>query len=272
MYFLGMDIGSTTGKGLLLDGDEKILGTHIVEATTSPEKTARRCLQVVLKKCGIKEDDITFVMGTGYGRVNFSFANANVSEISCHAKGAKWLDPTIRTVLDIGGQDVKAISVRDDGGIAEFVMNDKCAAGTGRFLQNQARALGLDVGDFSELSGQAEKPTTISSQCSVFAESEVITQVNEGFPVPDIVAGIHESIAVRLIGLLKRVGIKESLVVTGGCAKNQGLIGLLEKRAGMKVVQLKEDPQIVGALGAALLARNRHLIEVEKKRETTVLN
>jgi (R)-2-hydroxyacyl-CoA dehydratese activating ATPase len=256
--FAGVDVGSTTGKALLLDDSGKIQAYHIMTCLPRPEETARRCLRAALEKGGIEEKDILFTVATGYGRVKIPFANENISEITCHAMGAKWLCPTIRTVLDIGGQDCKAIGVRDDGKVREFVMNDKCAAGTGRFLESQARVLGIGIEDLSVLSNKANAPAVISAQCSVFAESEVITQLNDGNSLENIVTGIHLSIITRLMSLLKRVGIKEDLTVAGGCAKNEGLISMLQKVSGIKIVRLKEDPQITGALGAALLARERY--------------
>jgi len=255
--FAGVDVGSTTGKALLLDDRDRILAQEIVDVATRPETTARICVDSVLKKAGLQEADMAFLVGTGYGRVKIPFAGENISEITCHAMGAKWLCPTVKTVVDIGGQDCKVIGVRDDGKVREFVMNDKCAAGTGRFLEAMARVLKVDLCRFSELSGNANAPVLISSQCSVFAESEVITQLNEGTGIENIIAGIHVAIASRLVSLLKRVGIQEDLTVSGGCAKNEGLTRILQERTGVRVVALKEDPQIVGALGAAVLAREK---------------
>jgi len=255
--FAGVDIGSTTGKAVLLDDQERILASTIMEATTRPEKTARMCVDEVLKQSGLEEESITYMVGTGYGRVRIPFASENISEITCHATGAKWLHPTVKTVVDIGGQDCKVIGVRDDGKVREFVMNDKCAAGTGRFMESQARVLDVKINDFSELSKKADSPALISAQCSVFAESEVITQLNEGNSIENIVAGIHVAIASRLISLLKRVGIEEDLTVSGGCAKNEGLIRILQEKVGVNIVFLREDPQIVGALGGSVLAREK---------------
>jgi predicted CoA-substrate-specific enzyme activase len=255
--FAGVDIGSTTGKALLVKDDGKIIASMIMEATPKPEETARICVDTVLRQAGLREQDINYMVGTGYGRVKIPFASENISEITCHAMGAKWLCPTVRTVVDIGGQDCKVIGVRDDGKVREFVMNDKCAAGTGRFLEAMARVLRVRIDELSNLSIKADSPALISSQCSVFAESEVITQLNEGNSIENIVAGIHIAIASRLISLLKRVGIEEDLTISGGCAKNRGLISILQEKIGVTVVHLNEDPQIVGALGAAILAKER---------------
>jgi len=255
--FAGVDVGSTTGKAVLLNDSGEILAQIIMDVMTRPELTADICMRTVLQESGLGKEDVVHMVGTGYGRVKIPFANDNISEITCHAVGAKWLCPTVKTVVDIGGQDCKVIGVRPDGKVREFVMNDKCAAGTGRFLEAQARVLKVKLEEFSGLSKQADSPALISSQCSVFAESEVITQLNEGNSIANIVAGIHVSIASRLISLLKRVGIEQDLTVSGGCAKNEGLIQILQDKAGVKVVLLPADPQIVGALGAAVLARDR---------------
>lgn len=252
--FVGIDVGSTTGKAVVLDRDRRVLASTLCEATPRPEETARLCMEAVLQSVSASQDDIAYLVGTGYGRIRIPFADENISEITCHATGAQWLCPTVRTVLDIGGQDCKAIGVREDGKVREFAMNDKCAAGTGRFLESMARVLRIGLDDLSRLSSLAESPALISSQCSVFAESEVITQLNEGTTIENIVAGIHRAIASRLISLLKRVGIEKDLTVSGGCAKNKGLLAVLEEKICLKVVPLREDPQLVGALGAALLA------------------
>lgn len=182
------------------------------------------------------------------------FANANTSEITAHSKGAYWLCPEARTILDIGGQDCKAIMLNAQGRVVEFGMNDKCAAGTGRFLENMARILCCDVQELSAMALRSQKPAEISSQCSVFAESEVITLLNEGYELSDIAAGIHRSIAGRLVALVRRIGFEEKLIMTGGGAKNAGLIKAVEEKIGVKVTHLPLDTQICGALGAAILA------------------
>ncbi len=255
--FVGIDIGSTTGKGVILNHKGSILASTIREATPRPEETARLCLDDLFTSARVSGNDVSYMVGTGYGRIRISRADENISEITCHATGAIWLCPSVRTVLDIGGQDCKAIGVRDDGKVREFAMNDKCAAGTGRFLEGMARVLRVSLDDLSSLSTAAQTPALISSQCSVFAESEVITQLNEGTAIENIVAGIHIAIASRLVTLLKRVGIERDLTVSGGCAKNKGLLAALEDKIGVTVVPLKEDPQLVGAIGAALLAREK---------------
>jgi predicted CoA-substrate-specific enzyme activase len=211
-----------------------------------------------LKGAGLSSlDQLDYVVGTGYGRLKVPFANDNVSEITCHARGAHWMNPAVRTVVDIGGQDCKVMSVAEDGRVVEFAMNDRCAAGTGRFFEGMARVLGCGLEGISSLENQGDNPASISSQCSVFAESEVVTLINEGIELPDIVAGINNSVANRLYAMVRRVGLVKELVLTGGCSKNAGLAKALEKKLGITVTMLPEDPQLAGAVGAALIASEK---------------
>lgn len=255
----GCDIGSATGKAVVLKNGT-IASYVIIPSTTNPQKTALIAMEEAIRKAGLSSlSDLDYIVGTGYGRLKVPFANENVSEITCHAKGAHWLCPTVRTVLDIGGQDCKAISLDDKGKVVDFVLNDKCAAGTGRFFESMARVLDCGLEDLSALCLQSGNPAVITSQCSVFAESEVITLINEGANLADIAAGIHNSIANRLVSMLRRVGIIEDVALTGGCAKNRGLVKALEDKLGIKVKTLPSDPQIAGAIGAALIAKERFL-------------
>jgi predicted CoA-substrate-specific enzyme activase len=194
---------------------------------------------------------------TGYGRLNIPFAEENISEISCHAKGAHWLDPSVRTVVDIGGQDCKVISISEKGKVLDFKMNDRCAAGTGRFFEGMARALCCGLEGISSLDNQGEDPCIISNQCSVFAESEVVTLVNEGVDLRNIIAGINLSVASRLTSMARRVGVVDDVTLTGGCSKNDGLARALEEKLGITVKKLAQDPQLVGALGAAIFAAEK---------------
>ena len=259
MVFAGCDVGSTTGKAIILDKDLNILASALVPSTFDPEKTAKDVLKDALSRSnGIRKiDDIDYVIGTGYGRIVIPFADENISEITCHGVGAHFLNNGIRTVIDIGGQDCKAISLKDDGTVLDFAMNDKCAAGTGRFFEGIGRAFDMSLEEFSELSLKSDNPMPISSQCSVFAESEIISMVSQRKNPADIAAGVQDSVAKRLFALLRRVGLKEKLAITGGCAKNKGLIRMLEKRIDSRIVSLPEDPQLVGALGAAVLAARK---------------
>jgi predicted CoA-substrate-specific enzyme activase len=253
----GCDVGSATGKAVIMRNGE-IISYEIIPSTTKPEVTARTVMDMALKKAGLSSiSELDYIVGTGYGRLKVPFANENISEITCHARGAQWLLPTVRTVVDIGGQDCKVMSLGENGKVLEFVMNDRCAAGTGRFFEAMARALDCSLQGLSELALQGKDPATISSQCSVFAESEVITLVNEGKELSDIVAGLHASIASRLNSMVRKVGLVEDVVLTGGCAKNDGLAKALEEKLGMRVKKLPLDPQIAGAIGAALIAAER---------------
>jgi len=255
-YFAGCDVGSTTGKAVIIDEDGNILGYGIVPSTIDPEETAKQSLNeaMAMTDGNMGKNRIEKIVGTGYGRIELSLADENISEITCHAVGAHFLDPGIRTVIDIGGQDCKAMGLREDGHVLDFVMNDKCAAGTGRFFEGMSRAFGKSLEDFSRLSLESENPIPISSQCSVFAESEVISLISQRKPSADIAAGVQKAVAKRVVSLTRRVGIVEKLTVTGGCAKNVGLMKALRDGLGLEVVSLSIDAQLVGALGAAVLA------------------
>jgi predicted CoA-substrate-specific enzyme activase len=202
-------------------------------------------------------DDLAYIVGTGYGRIRIPFASENVSEITCHGLGAFHLNPADRTLIDIGGQDCKVIKISPKGKVVDFAMNDKCAAGTGRFFEAMARVLEITLDELSELSLKSKSPAQITSQCSVFAESEVITLLNEGADISDIAAGINEAIAARLASMVRKVGLEEEVTVSGGCAKNKGLIAALEKKLDVQVKSLGLDPQVIGALGAAIIAGRR---------------
>src|SRR5512139_2520521 len=194
----GCDVGSTTGKAVILDG-ASIVSHFIMASTTNPERTARLAMDEAVKMAGLGSlADLQYVVGTGYGRLKVPFANENVSEITCHARGAHWLNPAVRTVVDIGGQDCKVMSIDKNGKVLEFAMNDRCAAGTGRFFEAMARVLGCGLDGISSLENQGSNPATITSQCSVFAESEVVTLINEGLDLPNIIAGINNAVANRI--------------------------------------------------------------------------
>ena len=257
----GIDIGSTTSKAALWIDDQ--LGSHIIgPSTTNPRATARECYERVLRGAGLQDDDVAYIVGTGYGRAKVSFAHENISELSAHGRGAKTLLPSARTVIDIGGQDTKVVLLDAGGQMLEYVMNDKCAAGTGRFLDFIARSLGIEVKDLEILhaSGNYE-PVRLSSMCSVFIESEVINLVNDEIPLPFIVQGLHQSIANRVAALVKRVGLVEDVVITGGVAKNAGVVDALERnlRVTLKTFPDGVDPQMVGGIGAAIIARERYI-------------
>ncbi len=251
----GVDIGSTASKAVIF-GDDKILSSVIGPSSTNPAQTALEIYRRALELAGKAESEVAVVVGTGYGRAQVPFAHSNISELSCHGRGAHHALNSARTVLDIGGQDTKVISVDKDGNLLDFAMNDKCAAGTGRFLEMMCRVLGLRLDQLAEMHFSDGEPCMIGNMCSVFAESEVINLVNEGVPLPRIVKGLHLSLASRVASLVKRVGIEPDLVITGGVAKNRGVIDAISNKLKFDLTRFppEVDPQIIGALGAALIA------------------
>ena len=256
-YFGGCDVGSTTGKAVIINEKGNIMATSIVPSEIDPEQTSILALD---KACAQVSDmgsyrDLAYLVGTGYGRNEVVFADKNISEISCHAMGTFSCNPRIKTIIDIGGQDVKTIALDGDGSVLEFAMNDKCAAGTGRFFEAMSRIFRMDLDEFSDLSLKANKIIPVTSQCSVFAESEVISLLAKKNPPEQIAAGIQTAVSKRCFTLLKRIGIRPQVTVTGGCAKNLGLIRALTRIINMDVTTLPVDPQIIGALGAAIFAR-----------------
>ncbi len=253
--YAGLDLGSTTGKVVLIDENRKILGWSIVPSMGGPEATGAHARTEAFIKAGISQDSkIAYLVATGYGRSSFENKDEEISEISCHAMGVHEIAPTAHTIVDIGGQDCKVISLNDRGRVVDFQMNDRCSAGTGRFFEVIARVLGMSLSELSETALKSDTPCSISKQCSVFAESEVISLVNQKVPLEDICAGVTESIARRIKGMIYKVGLTEDLVLTGGCAQNKALARDLEKHMGVKLAQLSEHPQIMGAFGAALFA------------------
>jgi len=256
-YYGGCDVGSTTGKAVIIDEQGSIMATSIVPSEIDPELTSRLALEKACSQVpGLGSfRDLACLVGTGYGRNEVAFAHKNISEISCHAMGTFSCNPAIKTIVDIGGQDVKAISLGDDGSVLEFAMNDKCAAGTGRFFEAMSRVFRMEISEFSGLSLNAKKIIPVTAQCSVFAESEVISLLAKRNPPEEIAAGIQTAVSKRCFTLLKRIGMQPLVTVTGGCAKNKGLIRALAKIIDMEVTSLTTDPQIVGALGAAVFAR-----------------
>ena len=254
MLVAGVDIGSITTEALLFDKDKGVLGYTILPTGANSRKTVEAALDKVLDAPARLRSDVSYVIATGCGRKRAEFAKEAVTEITCIAKGVSFLFPDARTIIDIGGQDTKVIRVDAKGRVLEFEMNDKCAAGTGRFIEVMANALNVELGKIGELSLSHKKDLTISSICTVFAESEVISLVSEGQELEDIVYGIHRAIADRTMGLINRLGgIQEKVIMCGGVAKNIGVVKALENALGTSV-QIYEEPQIVGALGAALLA------------------
>ena len=251
-YTLGIDIGSTASKCIILKDGKEIIGKSLIDVgagTSGPQ----RAIDEVLRDAGKTLDDMTYILATGYGRkALMNLACKQMSELSCHAKGAAFLFHNVHTVIDIGGQDVKVLHI-ENGVMVNFQMNDKCAAGTGRFLDVMARVLEVEVSDLGRLGAMSKKQVGISSTCTVFAESEVISQLSMGTDKCDIIAGIHRSVAHRVTGLAHRIGVVPDVVMTGGVAQNQGVVDALEAELGVKIYT-SPLTQYNGALGAAQMA------------------
>ena len=256
MYVIGIDSGSTSTNAVVMDQARKIRALSVVRTGAKPGVTADRALKEVLEKAGITREDISLIVSTGYGRVSIEFADENVTEISCHGKGAHYFNPKIRTILDIGGQDSKAIRLNENGEVKDFVMNDKCAAGTGRFLEMIARTLEVSLDELGAIALTSKEKIEITSMCSVFAESEVISLIANNKEKADIADGVCHAIANKAFGLLRRVGMEPEFMMTGGVAKNPGVVRAVEEKIGSKLY-ICEEPEIVGATGAALYALER---------------
>ena len=258
-YFGGCDAGSTYTKCVIIDENGKIVAAVTKRSRINPVLSAKDALdEAVSQVDGLNSaEELTYLIGTGYGRNKVPFADENISEISCHAMGVHVTDPSVKAIIDIGGQDVKGIAIDTDGTVLNFAMNDKCAAGTGRFFESMARAFEMSLDEFSNLSLTAKNVIPITAQCAVFAESEVISLVGEGKPMEEIAAGIQLSVAKRCFVMAKKAGATDSVTLTGGCAKNEGLKKAIEKVLKINVVDLPTDPQLMGALGAAEYARQK---------------
>lgn len=255
MYFIGIDIGSTTSKCVLIDENGEIIKTSLVPAgtgTIGPDKAFEEVRDIIPK------DEEFTVTATGYGRKIFKKADNEYSEISCHAKGVFRTFDEVRTIIDIGGQDAKVLRLDDNGKIENFLMNDKCAAGTGRFLDVMANILYMNIDDLGEEALKSENPCTISSTCTVFAESEVISQLSNGVAIPDLIAGICQSVTQRVSSLAKRIGVKPTVCMSGGVAKNKAIRKYLGEALGCEIVY-SELSQFMGAYGAALYGYENYL-------------
>ena len=257
-YFGGCDVGSTYTKAVILDETGKMVANTTLRSKINSEVSAKLAMDEVLHQVGLgSSQELGYLIGTGYGRNKVPFADENVSEISCHAMGVHVTNPSVKAIIDIGGQDVKGISIDTDGTVKNFAMNDKCAAGTGRFYEAMARSFEMSLPEFSKLSLTAKNVIPITAQCTVFAESEVISLVGEGKAMDEIAAGIQMAVAKRCFVMAKKAGTVDSITLTGGCAKNDGLKAAIEKVLKLKVVDLDIDPQLMGALGAAEYARQK---------------
>ncbi|MCQ4638306.1 acyl-CoA dehydratase activase [Anaerovorax odorimutans] len=250
--YLGIDIGSSSSKVAILDEQKRIAAVSVLNLGTGTD-AYEEVMKDAMEQAGARKEDIKFVVATGYGRINFKGADKQITEITCHAKGASFLMEDIHTIIDIGGQDAKAIKLGENGQVANFVMNEKCAAGTGRFLEVMARVLGCRIDELSSFAEKSTKEISISSVCTVFAESEVISRLSAGEKVSDVARGAHMAIAKRVMGMAGRVGYEPKVVMTGGVALNQDMVRCMSKEMGCEVA-VAPYCQAVGAIGAAVSA------------------
>ena len=252
-FVVGLDSGSTSTNAVAMNEAREIVASVVIRTGAKAGASAERAYREVLERAGIAPDQVGCTIATGYGRVSIPFADENVTEISCHGRGAHYFNPAVRTILDIGGQDSKAIHVNAAGEVTDFAMNDKCAAGTGRFLEMIARSLEISLDELGPAALESKKRLEIASMCSVFAESEVISLIANNEEKPDIAAGVCRAVAGKAYSLMRRVGLEGAYMMTGGVAQNPGVVRAVEELIGEKLF-ICEDPEIVGATGAALLA------------------
>ena len=250
--YLGLDIGSSSSKAVLLGENQESLAAQVVNLGTGT-KGVGQVLEAVYRQAGIGPEEVRYTVVTGYGRMTYQGADRQITEISCHAKGVFHLSSSARTIVDVGGQDTKVIRLGQDGSVENFVMNDKCAAGTGRFLEMMAKTMEMNLDELSKVGLSYQEDITISSMCTVFAESEVVSLIAQNKATDDIVHGLNKAVAAKTASLVKRVGGEEAYMMTGGVAQNQGLVKTLEERLGTKLV-ISDKSQLCGALGAALFA------------------
>ena len=253
MYFAGVDIGSTMTKIVIMDGADNICSRIIGPTGPEHRRLANRVLIEALEQADLSVGEIDYVVATGYGRVNVPFADRQITELTCHARGVASLFPNVRTAIDIGGQDAKGLKIKD-GKLLDFVMNDKCAAGTGRFLEVLAETLGLELEDLGGVSLESTKKIPISSTCTIFAQQEVVARFSEGLPVEDIVAGVHDALAGRVARMVQRLRVEPDVVLTGGVAKNVGVVKAMKEHLKYDIL-VPADPLLTGARGAAILGK-----------------
>jgi predicted CoA-substrate-specific enzyme activase len=252
MFTLGIDIGSTSSKAVILKNGKEIIAQTVIQAGTG-SSGPKRVMDEIFSLAGLSWKDLAASVVTGYGRFSVEQIKSQMSEITCHARGVAFLMPNARTIIDIGGQDVKAIGLNHKGMLTKFYMNDKCAAGTGRFLEVMAKVLEIELSAMGDIHFISRRPAQVSSTCTVFAESEVISLLSKGVPKEDIVAGVHQSVAVKACALANRVGIHDDVAICGGVAGNLGVVDSIAQTLGHQV-HIVPNPQLSGALGAAILA------------------
>jgi predicted CoA-substrate-specific enzyme activase len=257
LYFAGVDIGSTMTKVVLIDTTDSILSA--IKGPTGPEhrQLANEVMKMALQQANLQLDDISYIVATGYGRVNVPFADDQITELSCHARGVSSIFPNVRTAIDIGGQDAKCLKIHN-GKLIDFVMNDKCAAGTGRFLEVTAATLGIRFEDMGAISLKSTKKVQLSNLCTIFAQQEVVALLSRGERVEDIIAGLHSALASRVATLARRLKIEPDVVLTGGVAKNIGMVRAMRESLGSELL-VPEEPLLTGALGAAILAKENYM-------------
>jgi predicted CoA-substrate-specific enzyme activase len=251
-YFAGIDVGSTMTKAVILN--EGIVASIIGPTGPEQRRLANKVMEEALKKANLSLQAIAYIVSTGYGRINVPFADKQFTEITCHAKGTISLFPNAKTIIDIGGQDIKAIKIDVTGKTTDFVMNDKCAAGSGRFIEVIADTLGLPLEKVADLSLQSRSPAKISNICTIWAQQEVAASLAQGVPVSDLLAGVHHALADRICRMVNRLTVEDDVIVTGGGGKNKGLLKALSEQLGHEIL-VPEEPLITGALGAALMGK-----------------
>ncbi|MCD6571129.1 MAG: 2-hydroxyglutaryl-CoA dehydratase [Deltaproteobacteria bacterium] len=272
MIFAGCDVGSLTAKAVILmtnqdNKDPVVISSELMQVRPLPKQSATEIMQKALDDINISFEDIDACCSTGYGREEISFADFNISEISCHARGVYFIDPSIRALIDIGGQDLKAIRIDEKGRLLDFKMNNRCAAGTGRFLEISAQVLGISIEQLGPLSLQSKKNISVTGQCSIFAEMEVTHKLYRGVRRTDLAAAINKAMALRVSALAKKIVQGVPTCITGGVSKNIGVVNNLEKILGMSFKKIAFDPQMIGALGAALYAKEYFDKELPKQRK-----
>lgn len=265
-YAAGVDVGSTQTKAVIIDERRRIVGRALIDTGANVVKAAQQAYDLAIRESELREEEVEYVVGTGYGRYKVTFGNDQVTEISCHGRGAVHMFPKTRTVVDMGGQDTKAIRVNAAGEIVDFCMNDKCAAGTGRFLGAASAALDIPLSELGPTALRFTRPVRISTTCTVFAESEVLGWLGKGKKIEDILWGVHQSIAVRSAGLLRRVGVEEEVTFTGGVTRNVAMVRSLEEKLEMRL-NVSEDSHFMGSLGAALFALD-HILSSRNPRDS----
>lgn len=265
-YLLGIDFGSTTGKAVILDQDGRLVAAQVSQKGAVSDEGVKAALAAALAEAGIELEQVARTVSTGYGRRMLDIADRTITEITCHARGAVHMVPEARLVIDIGGQDSKVIAVDANGLVAQFAMNDRCAAGTGKFLEALARAVSVELDEMGPLALQATQKLSVTSMCATFAETEVIALLAEGVPKIEVLGGVHAAMAKRTLGLVSRVGQRQPIVMTGGVARNPAAVRHIEEQLGSRMI-LPERPQIAGALGAALFALDDYRKQGASRRQ-----